>query len=362
MSSHVYNFNPGPAALPRPVLEQIQRELPDFAGTGVSILEVSHRSAAYERMHGQVIQDLRTLLGASEQHAIIFMGGGAQTQFALVAMNLLATTAQADYIITGRWSNSALEEAQKVGRARAVWSSAATGYDRVPPAAAFEVDSRAAYLHYTSNNTIVGTQYGVVPEAGAVPLVCDMSSDLLSRSVDVGRFGVIYAGAQKNMGVAGVTTVIIRRDVLEQCRTDLPTMLSYQHMVATNSLANTPPVFAIYIVGLVAQYLLGQGGLSEVAARNAQKAERLYGVIDSSEGFYRGCAQPDSRSVMNVTFRLRSVELEQRFLADSRKAGMIGLAGHRSVRGIRVSLYNAVPYEWVHVLAQFMTDFQQRCA
>jgi phosphoserine aminotransferase len=310
MTAKVHNFNPGPAALPRPVLEQVQRDLLDFAGSGMSILEMSHRSAVYERIHNQAIADIRTLLPGSDQHAILFMGGGAQTQFALVAMNLLHQGAFAQYVITGTWSDTARREASKLGDARELWSSAATGFDRVPDPDDFKVAADAAYLHYTSNNTIVGTQYSEIPEAGSVPLVCDMSSDLLSRPIDVSRFGLIYAGAQKNLGPAGVTVVMVRRDLLERCRAGLPATLSYPEVAAKNSRLNTPPVFAIYVVGLVAIYLLARGGLPAVAAQNAKKAQLLYNTIDASQGFYRGCAQPNSRSHMNVTFCLASADLE----------------------------------------------------
>jgi phosphoserine aminotransferase len=360
MTHRVHNFNPGPAALPLPVLEQVQQELLDFAGSGMSILELSHRSALYERVHHKTIADLRTLLGCSEDYAVLLMGGGAQTQFALVAMNLLPVGAYADYLVTGHWSASALREARKLGDARELWSSTATGHDRVPTPDEVQVDTDAVYLHYTSNNTVVGTQYPYVPAAGPVPLVCDMSSDLLSRPLEVSRFGLIYAGAQKNMGPAGVAVVLIHRDLLERCRPGLPSTLSYIQVAAQNSLLNTPPVFAIYVVGLVAQYLLEQGGLPAMAAYNAEKARLLYDTIDSSGGFYRGHAQPGSRSQMNVTFRLPSAELETRFLTASLRADMVGLKGYRSMGGIRASLYNAVPLASVQALAAFMRDFQQR--
>ena len=360
MTQRVHNFNPGPAALPLPVLEQVQHDLLDFAGSGMSILEMSHRSAIYEGVHYQAIADLHTLLGCTDEQAILFMGGGALTQFALVALNLLPPGTYADYLVTGAWSLTALHEAQKLGEARQLWSSAATHFDHVPTPADIHSDPHAVYVHYTSNNTIVGTQYAFVPEAGTVPLIGDMSSDLLSRPLAVGRFGLIYAGAQKNMGPAGGTVVIVRRDVLERCRADLPSTLSYAHMAAQDSLLNTPPVFAIYIVGLVAQYLLAQGGLATMAARNAEKAHWLYQTIDNSAGFYRGCAQPGSRSHMNVTFHLPTTALEEKFLSASSRAGFVGLQGHRSVGGLRASLYNAVPLSSVQTLTTFMRDFQQR--
>lgn len=361
MTHRVHNFNAGPAALPLVVLELAQRDLLDYAGSGMSILEMSHRSTLYEQVHHQTIADLRQLLDCSEDYALLFMGGGGQSQFALVAMNLLAPGAHADYLDTGSWSASAIHEAQKLGAVHTLWSGAATHYDRIPMPHDYEVDGSAAYLHYTSNNTIVGTQFALPPESAEVPLVCDMSSDILSQPIDMSRFGLIYAGAQKNAGPAGVTIVIIRRDLLERCPRNLPSTFNYAELAAQNSLLNTPPVFAIYMVGLVAHYLLDQGGLEAMATRNAQKATLLYETIDQSDGFYRGCAQPPSRSLMNVTFRLPSEALEARFVAESVKADLIGLKGHRSVGGIRASIYNAVSLESVQALTAFMTDFQQRC-
>jgi phosphoserine aminotransferase len=360
MTERVYNFNAGPAALPLPVLEQVQRELLDFGGTGMSILEMSHRSPVYDEIHHQAMADLRSLLDTTDEHVILFMGGGAQTQFALVPTNLLPAGGHADYLVTGAWSAAAWREATTLGEARTLWSSAATGYDRVPGLEDYVVDSTAAYLHYTSNNTIMGTQFSDVPEAGAVPLVSDMSSDLLSRPIPLSRFGLIYAGAQKNMGPAGVTVVLIRRDVLERCRPDLPTMWSYIQIAAKHSLQNTPPVFAIYIVGLMARHLLAQGGLAVMAAYNATKAALLYSAIDASGGFYRGHAQPQSRSHMNVTFHLPTPELDARFVTHSMTADLHGLQGHTGLGGIRAALYNAVPLEAVHALVAFMHDFQQR--
>jgi len=360
MTWRVHNFNPGPAALPLPVLEQVQGDLLDFAGTGMSILEMSHRSAKYEHLHNQAIADLRTLLGGTEEHAILFMGGGAQMQFALVALNLLSSGSYAEYLVTGVWSETALSEARKIGDARVLWSSALTAHTRIPLPGEFHIEAGAAYLHYTSNNTIVGTQYTYVPAARDVPLVCDMSSDLLSRPVDLSHYSLIYAGAQKNLGPAGVTVVLIRRDLLERCRPDLPSTMSYAQMAAHNSLLNTPPVFAIYVAGLVAQYLLAQGGLAAAEARNREKAALLYATIDNSEGFYRGWAQLESRSCMNVTFRLPTPALEKRFITESTNTGLIGLAGHRTVGGIRASLYNAVSLEAVRTLGEFMEDFQRR--
>ncbi len=360
MTTRVHNFNAGPATLPLPVLQQVQADLLDFGGTGMSILETSHRGPVYDEIHQQAIADLLELFGGTDDHAILFMGGGAQTQFALVPMNLLPKGGHAAYLETGVWGEAARQEASKIGDARTLWSSAASGHDRVPGPGDYQVPPDAAYLHYTSNNSIMGTQYAVIPEAGEVPLVCDMSSDLLSCPIELKRFGLIYGGAQKNMGAAGVTLVVIRRDLLERCRSDLPTMLSYPGMAATNSLQNTPPVFAIYIVGLVARRMLEQGGMVAVAARNDEKAALLYGAIDDAGGFYRGHAQPGSRSRMNVTFHLPSEALTARFVSEAGGEGLQGLKGHQALGGIRVSLYNAVTVEAVRVLAEFMAAFRKR--
>ncbi len=360
MGTPVHNFNAGPAALPVPILEQVQRDLLDFGGSGMSILEMSHRGAAYEAVHNQAISDLRTLMDCPDDYAILFMGGGAQTQFALVAMNLLLPGTHAAYLVTGNWSESALREAQKIGDAQAAWSGAESQFSRIPLPHEYEIDPAAAYLHYTSNNTIVGTQFALAPESGDVPLVCDMSSDILSQPVEVSQFGLIYAGAQKNAGPAGVTLVIVRRDLLERSLASLPSTLSYAEMSAKNSLLNTPPVFAIYMVGLVARYLIDKGGLSAMAVHNADKATQLYAALDASDGFYQGCAHLHSRSLMNATFRLPTADLEARFVSESEAAGFVGLKGHRSVGGIRVSLYNAITIESVQALVDFMEAFQKQ--
>ena len=360
MTTRVHNFNAGPAALPLPVLQRAQAELLDFGGTGMSILESSHRGPVYDEIHQQAIADLQVLFGGSDEHTILFMGGGAQTQFGLIPMNLLPEGRHAVYLETGVWGEAAREEAAKVGDARTLWSSSPDGHDRVPGADDYEVPPDAAYLHYTSNNSIMGTQYHAVPEAGDVPLVCDMSSDILTYPIDLKRFGLVYGGAQKNLGAAGVTLVVIRQDMLERCRSDLPTMLSYTSLAATNSLQNTPPVFAIYIVGLIARHMLHQGGMTAVSARNEKKAALLYSAVDGSGGFYRGHAQPGSRSRMNVTFHLPSEELTAQFVGEASGEGLIGLKGHSALGGIRVSLYNAVTVEAVEALVDFMATFRNR--
>lgn len=356
----VHNFGAGPSTLPRRVLEQVREELLDHQGSGMSILETSHRSPRYDRVHEQAIADLRELLGGAAEHEVLFMTGGARTQFSVAPMNLLWEGEHADYVTTGRWSELALTAAVRLGEAREIWSGRDDGFARVPQAGELTVQPGAVYLHYTSNNTIYGTQFERTPEAGGTPLVADMSSDLLSRPLDPSPFGVIYAGAQKNLGPAGVTVVLVRRDLLERSRPGLPETMSYAAMAAKRSLLNTPPVFAIYVVGLVARDLLERGGLAAAAARNRRKAELLYEAIDGSGGFYRGHARPDSRSAMNVTFRLPDEEAERRFLEEAEAAGLVGLKGHRSVGGIRASLYNAVEAESVGALVELMREFRRR--
>jgi phosphoserine aminotransferase len=360
MTNRAYNFNPGPAALPLPVLEQAQRELLDFNGSGISILEASHRSDMYQAVHQRTIDNLRALLVNADDFDILFMTGGAQTQFALLPMNLLPSDAFAQYLITGSWSQYALREAKKLGAAQALWSSEERAFRCVPREGDYCVDAAAAYLHYTTNNTIMGTQFHHIPKTGSVPLIADMSSDILSAQLELTPYHLIYAGAQKNLGVAGVTLVMIRRDLLARCRVELPAMLSYAQVAAKNSLLNTPPVFAIYMMGLVTQYLIEQGGMAAIAQANQQKAARLYHAIDESGGFYTGYADKDSRSTMNVTFRLPSHELENHFLQQAAQAAMVGLKGHRLLGGIRVSLYNAVSLAAVEALTDLMNIFVQK--
>ncbi|MDY7095874.1 MAG: 3-phosphoserine/phosphohydroxythreonine transaminase [Acidobacteriota bacterium] len=359
MTHRVHNFGAGPAALPLPVLEQVQQSLLDFEGSGMSILEMSHRSATYDRVHQQTMADVLELAGAGDDYNVLFMGGGARTQFMLVPMNLRPGGRAADYLTTGRWSEMALAEAKKNGSAHELWSSADTGHDRVPGPGDFSVHSEAAYLHYTSNNTIAGTQYQETPEAGEVPLVCDMSSDIFSRPIDLAPFGVIYAGAQKNLGPAGVTIVIVRKDLLERCGPNLGDTMSYAKMAAKDSLLNTPPVFAIYMVGLVLQWIKDQGGLAAMQKINEEKAQLLYNAIDHSDGFYQGHAQEGSRSRMNVTFRLANPDLEATFVEEAAQRNLLGLKGHRSVGGIRASIYNATGLDAVRELVEFMGRFRE---
>jgi len=356
MSERIYNFNPGPAMLPLPALEEAREELLNFKGSGMSILEISHRSALFESVLQSAIARVKRLLGLDDRYQVLFMQGGASLQFTLVPMNLAPGGAPVDYVDTGTWSTKAIKEARIVGNpVRVVASSEDKEYTYIPKE--IPVNADAAYLHITSNNTIRGTQFRSFPDAGAVPLVSDMSSDIFSRVFDPKPFGLIYAGAQKNVGPAGVTLVIIRQDLLERVPGNLPTMLKYTTHAEKNSLYNTPPCFAIYMVELVLKWLEEHvGGLAKMEAINREKARLLYEYLDSQD-FYRGTAQPDSRSWMNVTFRLPSAELEKKFIDESQKAGLGGLKGHRSVGGCRASLYNAMPVEGVRTLVEFMKDF-----
>ena len=360
-TKRIHNFGAGPAGLPVDVLEKAQAELLDYGGTGMSVLEMSHRSAAFEGIIQRAEADLRELVGLGADHAVLFLQGGASLQFAMVPANLRPEGASADYVLSGHWSKAAFKEAQKAGRARPAGSTETSGFDRVPAQGELDLDPTAAYLHFTSNNTIYGTQWSASPEPPAgVPLVCDASSDILSRPIDVARYGLVYAGAQKNLGPAGVTLVVVRKDLLERTPGGLPAMLDYRLMAENRSLYNTPPTFAIYVVGLVLEWLKGLGGLGEMAKRNEAKAALVYGAIDGSGGFYRGHARPESRSRMNVTFRLPSEELEKSFLKEAQPLGLDGLKGHRSVGGLRASIYNACPLESVKALADFMGDFRKR--
>ena len=357
----VHNFGAGPAALPLPVLERVRAELLDYAGTGMSVLEMGHRSAAFEAIIQKAEADLRALAGIGPDHAVLFLQGGASLQFAMVPANLRPEGASADYVVSGHWSKAALQEAQKKGRARVAASTEGSSFDRVPSQAELDLDDGAAYLHYTSNNTIYGTHWPQPPEPPAgVPLVCDASSDVLSRPFDVTRLGLLYAGAQKNLGPAGVTLVLVRRDLLERVPGGLPALLDYRLMAESRSLHNTPPTFAIYVTGLVLEWLREKGGLEALGERNEAKAARLYAAIDRSDGFYRGHAQPASRSRMNVTFRLRDEATEKAFLQQAQAEGFDGLNGHRSTGGVRASIYNACPDESVAALAAFMDEFRRR--
>jgi phosphoserine aminotransferase len=358
----VHNFAAGPAVLPVPVLEQIQRDLIALPGVGMSILEISHRSKTFESILAQAEADIRTLAAIPSNYHVLFLQGGASLQFSMVPMNLLAAGATADYVDTGSWADKAIKEARKVGTVNIVASTKADGYARVPAQAELKLTKGAAYVHVTSNNTIEGTEYKQLPDVGDAPLVNDTSSDMFSRPIDVSRHALIYAGAQKNMGPAGVTVVIIRDDLLPRSvakQSSLPTMLNYAVHAENKSLYNTPPAFAVYALGLVMKWLGDLGGLAAIAAVNERKAAKLYAEIDRT-GFYRGTAQKGSRSLMNVTFRLASEDLENRFIKDSTAAGLDGLKGHRAVGGMRASIYNAFPETGVDELVGFMQEFERK--
>jgi phosphoserine aminotransferase len=367
MTDRAFNFSAGPAILPLPVLEEAQRDLRVLPGVGSSPLEVSHRSPWFRGVIEEAEANLRQLLTIPDTHRVLFCQGGASLQFSMVAMSLLRGTGRsAEYVVTGAWGTKALAEATKEGDARAVWTGADDGFVRTPSAEelASALSSGAAYAHVTTNETIQGVGFPDDPRGpDGVPLVADMSSDFCSRPVDVGRYGLIYAGAQKNLGPAGVTVAIVRDDVLTRAPDGLHTMLDYRTYAEHGSLYNTPPVFSIYVLMLVTRWLLDEvGGLDAQRAINRAKAGLVYGAIDASDGFYRGHARPESRSLMNVTWRLPSEELERAFVAGAAEAGMAELTGHRSVGGIRASLYNAMPTEGVRMLADFMRAFAARHA
>ena len=358
-SERIFNFSAGPAVLPVPVLEEAQRNLVALPGVGMSILEVSHRSKVFEDVLARAEADIRQLAGVPSNYRVLFLQGGASLQFTMVPMNLLPRESTADYLVTGVWSTKAVDEAKKIGNVHVAATTKAEQFTRIPRAEEIVLTPGAAYVHMTSNNTIYGTEWKTLPDVGDVPLVSDTSSDMFSRPIEVARHALIYAGAQKNMGPAGVTVVIIREDLLARSAASLPVMLSYAVHAENKSLYNTPPVFAIYMLGLVTQWLIGRGGLEAIAAVNERKACKLYAEIDRT-GFYRGTAQKESRSLMNVTFRLPSEELEKQFVKDAEAAGLDGLKGHRSVGGIRASIYNAFPEEGIDALAHFMKEFERR--
>ena len=358
-TARIHNFSAGPAVLPVEVLEQVQRDLLSLPGVGMSVLEISHRSAAFDDIIEGCEADIRTLAGIPDDYAVLFLQGGASLQFSMVPMNLLPQGGSADYVVTGVWSEKAVKEARRVGSVRVAASTADDKFARVPKPAELTLDPDAAYVHITTNNTIYGTQWHEIPRTGAVPLVADASSDIFSRPIDVPAYGLIYAGAQKNLAPAGVTLVIVRKDLFARTPPGVPTMLQYGVHAENASMYNTPPVFAIYVMRLVVAWLLRAGGLGEVERANARKAGRLYAAIDRTE-FYRGHAQPDSRSRMNVTFRLPSEELEKKFVKEATAAGLDGLKGHRSVGGLRASIYNAFPEAGVDALVDFMQEFERK--
>lgn len=358
-TTRIYNFAAGPAVLPLPVLEEAQRDLIALPGVGMSVMEISHRSKTFEDLLHKASDDIRALAGVPANYKILFLQGGASLQFSMVPMNLLTPGTTADYIDSGSWGDKAIKEARRVGNVNVAASTKADKYTRIPRDSELRLTPGAAYVHVTSNNTIEGTQWKSVPDVGAAPLVSDSSSDIFSGPIDIGRYGLVYAGAQKNLGPSGVTVVIIRDGLLERSQDTLPTMLNYKVLAENDSLYNTPPTFGVYVLGLTMKWLRSIGGLPAIAKINERKAARLYAEIDRT-GFYRGTAQKDCRSLMNVTFRLADEALEKLFVSESTAAGLDGLQGHRSVGGMRASIYNAFPEDGVAALVDFMRDFERR--
>ncbi len=358
--TRIWNFSAGPAALPEEVLQQAQAEMLDWHGAGCSVMEMSHRGKEFMSILAQAEADLRELMGIPEQYKVLFLQGGATQQFAQIPMNLLAGRS-ADYIVTGSWSKKAFKEAQRIGNVRCAATTESSGFTRLPVAEEIKLDPFAAYLHVCTNETIHGVEIPAerIADTG-VPLVADMSSHILSRPVNVEKFGLIYAGAQKNIGPSGLTLVVVHRDLLGMAPLTIPTVMDYAVMAENGSMLNTPPTYAIYIAGLVFQWLKRQGGLAGIAEVNAEKARILYAAIDDSEGFYTNPVDPDCRSAMNVPFVLANPELDAAFLAESKAAGLASLKGHKSVGGMRASIYNAVSLEAVQALVAFMNDFAKR--
>jgi phosphoserine aminotransferase len=359
MTSRIFNFGAGPGVLPESVLEEAQRDLVALPGVGMSVMEISHRSKTFDEIIGGCEADIRKLANISSDYQILFLQGGASLQFSMVPINLLPADGKADYIVTGSWGKKAVKEAQKVGTVQ-IAATTEPDFTRVPATSELKLDPSAAYVHFTSNETIQGVEWKTEPETGSVPLVCDASSDIFSRPINVAKYGLIYAGAQKNLGPSGVTLIILRNDLLERVPKNLATMLDYKVQAENKSLYNTPPVFGVYIMRLVMKWLLGQGGLEGMARANGEKAKLLYDAIDSSGAYYRPHARAADRSNMNVTFRLPSEELEKKFVSEAKAVKLDGLKGHRSVGGIRASIYNAFPKAGVGALVSFMKEFQQK--
>jgi phosphoserine aminotransferase len=359
MTERIYNFSAGPAVLPLPVLEEAQRDMLSLPGVGMSVMEISHRSKTFDEIIGGAEQGLRELMGIPENYKVLFLQGGASLQFSMLPINLLPEGQTADYIITGSWGKKALKEAKRVGTTNVAADTADSRYSRTPEQHELKLSPDAAYVHLTSNETIEGVEWKQLPDVGDVPLISDASSNILSRVEPVERYALIYAGAQKNMGPSGLTVVIIREDLLERAPSGLHTMLDYRTHVENNSLYNTPNTWGIYILNLVCKWLKGKGGLEGMQRDNEAKAKLLYDAIDATD-FYRGHAVAEARSLMNVTFRLPSEDLEKQFVKEATAAKLDGLKGHRSVGGLRASIYNAFPREGVEALVEFMKEFERK--
>lgn len=358
--SRVWNFSAGPAALPLAVLERAQRDMLDWNGTGSSVMEQSHRGKPFIAMAAKAESDLRQLMAVPDDYAVLFLQGGATQQFAQIPMNLAEAGASADYIDSGHWSQKAISEAATYVRVNVAASAKADDYRQLPARASWQLDPRAAYVHYTANETIHGVEFHQVPDVGAVPLVADMSSSILSEPIDVSRFGLIYAGAQKNIGPSGLVVMIIRRDLLRRAGQPMARIFRYAEQAASDSMLNTPNTWGWYVAGLTFQWLLDQGGLAVMAQRNGEKASLLYQTIDGSDGYYNNPIKPSDRSRMNVRFTLHDPALDAVFLQESEAAGLRALKGHKALGGMRASIYNAVPVEAVQALSIFMRDFAQR--
>lgn len=356
--TRVYNFSAGPSMLPEAVLQRAREEMLDYRGTGMSVMEMSHRGKDFVAIAEKAEADLRELLAIPANYTVLFLQGGATGQFAAIPLNLLRGMKSACYVDTGIWSGKAMAEAKAYCEVKQAASSKADGYTTIPPRSSWSVERDAAYLHYTSNETINGVEFQEVPDAGDLPLVCDMSSNILSRPLDVTKFGVIYAGAQKNMGPAGIAVTIVREDLIGQSLPATPGILDYKKQADNGSMLNTPPTYNWYLLGLVLEWLKEQGGLAAIEARNIRKAEKLYAAIDASS-FYSNPVDPDCRSRMNVPFRLAKTELEKPFAAEAKAAGLLTLEGHRSVGGMRASIYNAMPEAGVDALIAFMAEFER---
>ena len=358
-ANRVYNFNPGPATLPLEVLKEAQAEFLNFNNSGMSILEISHRAKQYAKVHAKAKADIKELMGLGDDYEVLFCQGGASTQFAMVPLNFASKEHPGNYVLSGSFATKAYKEAELLGVGEIAASSKDREFRHIPTQDELKINPEAAYVHLCYNNTIYGTEYHYVPDTKGVPLFADMSSDMLSRPVDFKKFDLIYAGVQKNLGPAGVVLVVAKKELLAKSPETLPTMFRYSTFLKKDSLYNTPPAFCIYMVGKVAAWIKAQGGLAEMEKRNKKKAALLYDAIDNSNGFYRGHADKDSRSFMNVTFRLPNEELEAKFVAEALANGLSGVKGHRSVGGMRASIYNAMPYEGALKLAEFMDKFRQ---
>ena len=360
MTERIYNFSAGPAVLPLEVLEKAQSELLSLNGIGMSVMEISHRSKYFEPILEGATLGIRKLLNVPENYRILFLQGGASLQFSMIPLNFLARNESADYIVTGAWGVKAVKEAQRCGKVNAIYSTADSGFKSVPSPDELNFSENAEYIHYTSNETIEGVEFKYDLDGKGIPVVCDASSNIFSKPIDIQKYALIYAGAQKNIGPAGVTLVIIRDDLIAQVPENQHSMLDYREIAKNDSMLNTPNTWGIYIINLVCEHLKKHGGLGAVEKKNNEKARILYDAIDSSDGFYRGHADRPARSLMNVTFRLPTEELEKQFASESTEKDLDGLKGHRSVGGIRASIYNAFPKEGVEALVEFMRDFAQK--